>query len=128
MDAFDHRRRRFAPSSRHRGRTRRDRHLLRTSVPHLAEPLATYSHVHNQCPVATDDHLLALGNVFVQLLRSRARSAELNMLAVILASTFLIGFVGDPFFHKQLPLALFSVLAGLTIAGDRDDAIATSET
>jgi hypothetical protein len=37
-------------------------------------------------------------------------------LAVVLACVFLFGFIGDPFFHKQLPLVLFSVMAGVVTA------------
>ena len=39
-------------------------------------------------------------------------------LGLLLAGTYLLGFSGDPFLHKQLPLVLFATMAGLASAHD----------
>jgi O-antigen ligase len=96
------------------------RRLLRTRFQHLEDAVAWYPHMHNQyLQTATElglVGLLVMLNIIVQLLRVRPDNPEMRSLAIILASVFLLGFVGDPFFHKQLPLVLFSLMAGVVAA------------
>jgi O-antigen ligase len=99
------------------------RRLLETRFQYLEDEVAWYPHMHNQYLQTVTEiglvGLLVLLNLFVQLLRVRPPSPELRSLAIILASVFLLGFVGDPFFHKQLPLNLFSLMAGVVAAEGR---------
>jgi hypothetical protein len=43
-------------------------------------------------------------------------SGHAQQLGVLLAVSYLLGFLGDPFLHKQLPLVLFATMAGLAAA------------
>jgi O-antigen ligase len=96
------------------------RRLLRTRFQHLEDEVAWYPHMHNQyLQTATElglIGLLVMLNIFAQMLRERPDNPEMRSLAIVLASVFLLGFVGDPFFHKQLPLVLFSLMAGVLAA------------
>ena len=40
-------------------------------------------------------------------------------LAISLAIVYLVGFLGDPYFRKQLPLVLFAAIGGLVSARGR---------
>jgi len=99
--------------------------LLETRYRHLQEALHEYRHLHNQyLQVGTELGLVGLVGlllIFVQLLRHPPGDPELRTLVPILSFVFLFGFLGDPFFCKQLPVVLFSVMAGLLISeGARD--------
>ncbi len=97
------------------------RRLLSTKYEQLVEAIYWFPHLHNQyLQVATELGLLGilvLLNIFLQLFRVRPPDGEMRDLAVILGCVFLFGFIGDPFFHKQLPLVLFALMAGLIGAG-----------
>jgi len=101
------------------GENMEDFHLLleEEEYSYLRSAVQHYRHMHNQyVQIATElglVGLLALLNIFFQLLRVPVRTREMRGLAVVLGCVFLFGFIGDPFFHKQLPLVLFSVMAGL---------------
>jgi O-antigen ligase len=85
--------------------------------PELAFAIGWYPHMHNQyAATATETGLLgllALAWIFWELVRSaNQRSAEAAT-AWVLASTYLVAFVAEPFFGKPLTLALFALVAGL---------------
>jgi O-antigen ligase len=98
-------------------RTVRERH------PDLVEAVREYRHLHNQYLQVGVElgllGLLALLNVFLQLLRVKTGRPELDDVARAVGWVFLVGCVGDPFLRKQLPLTLFALLCGLVVAGGR---------
>jgi O-antigen ligase len=99
---------------------------LRQSIdarhPELKSSIYWYRHYHNQyAQVATElgvVGLLLLGWIFWELIRNRRRRPETDAAALVLATTYLIGFLGEPFFHKQITLILFALLAGFISAED----------
>ena len=93
------------------------RRLLDTRFQDLKPAVYWYPHLHNQyAQVATElglAGLLTLAWIFWVLVREPYRNRETDGAAIVLASTYLIGFLGDPFFHKQIPLVAFALFAGL---------------
>lgn len=87
---------------------------------HLEPALREYEHMHNQYVQVVTElglvGLLVLLNIFVQLLRLPVANSESRTLVVILCGVYLVGFMGDPFFHKQLPLVLFCLFSGLILS------------
>lgn len=82
-----------------------------------------YPHLHNQyAQVVTELGILGLAAllaIFVQMVRRPFPSRDADAVAAVLAVTYLVGFLGDPYFHKQLPVALFAAILGLlSIAPD----------
>jgi O-antigen ligase len=96
------------------------RDLLDTSYRQLKPAIYWYTHLHNQyAQVATEVGLvgfLALAWVFWEVARGPYSKSETDGAALILTCTFLVGFLGDPFFRKQLPLVMFAMAAGLICA------------
>lgn len=88
----------------------------------LRSSIYWYRHYHNQyAQVATElgiVGLLVLGWIFWELIRRRDRPPETDAAALVLATTYLIGFLGEPFFHKQITLIAFALLAGFISAED----------
>jgi len=97
--------------------------LLDTEYRQLKPAVHWYPHLHNQyLQVATEIGvvgLLLMLNIFVQLVRGPYSRPDDRNLAVILCGVYLIGFIGDPFLHKQLPLVLFAVAGGVISAMGR---------
>jgi O-antigen ligase len=97
--------------------------MLDTQYQYLKEPVYWFPHLHNQyLQVMTE--LGAVGmllflNIFYQLVRAPIRDEELRGVAFIVTGVFLVGFIGDPFFHKQLPLVLLSTVTGVVLAEHR---------
>jgi len=96
---------------------------VREQYPELEEAVREYRHLHNQYFQVGVElglvGLVALVNVFLQLLRFRTGRAELDDMARAVGWVFLVGCLGDPFLRKQLPLVLFAVLCGLVVAAAR---------
>ena len=88
----------------------------------LKSSIYWYRHYHNQyAQVATElgiVGLLALGWIFWELIRRRRRRPETDAAALVLATTYLVAFLGEPFFHKQITLILFALFAGFISAED----------
>jgi O-antigen ligase len=99
------------------------RRLLDTRYRHLKDAVYWFPHFHNQyLQVATELGLAGLGVLLLMLLalfRGPYTSDEDRHLAIALGCAYLIGFCGDPFLHKQLPLALFATLSGVAAANGR---------
>jgi len=97
--------------------------LLDTRFQHLQPEVAWFPHFHNQYLQTVTETgligLLLLLAVFGALVAGPYTEPHDRYLAILLAVTYLVGFVGDPFLHKQLPLVLFAVIAGLASARDR---------
>ena len=88
----------------------------------LKSSIYWYRHYHNQyAQIATElgtVGLLVLGWILWELIRRRDRRPETDAAALVLATTFLIGFLGEPFFHKQITLIAFALFAGFISAED----------
>jgi O-antigen ligase len=82
-----------------------------------------FPHLHNQyLQVATELGLVGLSALLYMmycLIRGPYRSFQEHGIAVAVGIAYLIGFMGDPYLHKQLPLVLFAVVAGLISAPGR---------
>lgn len=93
------------------------RRLLETDYPQFKEAVGWFPHFHNQyMQVATElglTGLLSMSAIFAALFRGRYRSPEFRLAAVAVGCAYLFGFLGDPFLHKQLPLVLFALCAGI---------------
>ena len=96
------------------------RRLLETDYPQFADAVGWYPHLHNQyMQIATELGalgLLALAAIVATLFAGPYRSRELQSAAVALGCAYLLGFFGDPYLHKQLPLVLFALSAGVISA------------
>ncbi|MCU0304026.1 MAG: O-antigen ligase family protein [Thermoanaerobaculales bacterium] len=96
---------------------------LATDHPELREAVGWFPHLHNQyLQVATElgtVGLVSMLAIFAALIGGRYRHPESRVAAVAVACAYLVGFVADPFLHKQLPLVLFALTAGVISADDR---------
>jgi len=98
------------------------RRLLETRFPQLKDAVGWYPHLHNQYIQVTTElgfvGLLALLAMMAALIAGRYSNAEYRAAAVAVGCVYLFGFMGDPFLHKQLPLALFALAAGVISSND----------
>ncbi len=99
------------------------RHLLDTRYKDLKSAVYWFPHLHNQyLQTASEVGLVGaavLLGMFACLVWGPYTDREDRVAAVILAGVFLLGFVGDPYLHKQLPLTLFATVAGVISARGR---------
>ena len=99
------------------------RRVLHSRFPHLEDAVAWFPHLHNQyLQIATELGLVGvvlLGWLVWALLRGPYPRGDDRAIAVILGCVYLLGWMGDPFLHKQLPLVLFATLAGVVSAAGR---------
>ena len=98
------------------------RRLLDSDYPQFRDAVGWFPHFHNQyLQVATELGLLGLFSllaIFAALFAGRYRSPEFQSAAVAIGCVYLFGFFGDPFLHKQLPLVLFALAAGIISSDD----------
>jgi O-antigen ligase len=98
------------------------RRIIDTRFPELKPSIYWYRHFHNQyTQLATElglMGLLALGWIFWELIFFPGRSRESDAAALVLAAVYLLGFLSEPFFHKQITLVMFGLFAGLISAED----------
>ncbi len=98
------------------------RNLLDTKYPEFKPSIYWFRHFHNQyAQTVTETGLFGLAAllwIFWELVRGRYRSREISAAALVLATVYLVGFLGEPFFRKQIPLITFALFAGL-ISADR---------
>jgi O-antigen ligase len=98
------------------------RQIVDTRFEELKGPIYWYRHYHNQyAQVATElgtAGLLALAWIFWELIRVPHRNRETDAVSLVLATVYLIGFLGEPFFHKQITLVMFALFAGFIAAED----------
>lgn len=98
------------------------RRQLDTAFPDLKSAVYWYRHLHNQyAQVATELGLAGLAAllwIFWELLRGASRPPPLSAAAIAVAAVYLVGFTGEPFLQKQIPVLVFAVSAGLIAAAD----------
>jgi O-antigen ligase len=98
------------------------RRRLESDYPQFKSAVGWFPHFHNQyMQVATELGLLGLASllwVFAALLAGRRRNPELISAALALGCAYLVGFLGDPFLHKQMTVVLFALSAGVISADD----------
>lgn len=99
-----------------------------TTEREYLQPLNWFEHFHNQYLQI----LTALGvvglilflNIFFQLYRVPIEERESNLIKISFLTIFLVGFIAEPFLHKQFPMALFSLFTAYTLLNQRSDEIA----
>jgi len=101
------------------------RQILDTDLVELKPAIYWYRHLHNQyLQVATElglAGLAALAWIFWELLRGPYPSRKIDAYAIVLATVYLVGFLGEPYFHKQMTLVMFALFAGFISAEQLDD-------
>jgi len=107
------------------------RELLEGPYAQLKPAVYWYPHLHNQyLQVATETGLVGLAALLWMMLRVARPGDRFTSRGVLVATVYLVGFVGDPYLHKQLPLVTFALLVGLEGARRRaaqdDDGSATA--
>ena len=106
------------------------RKILDTDLLELKPAIYWYRHLHNQYfQVATElglAGLAALAWIFWELLRGPYPSRKINAYAIVLATVYLLGFLGEPYFHKQVTLVMFALFAGFISAEQTDCQLRTS--
>jgi len=97
-------------------------HLLETRFPEFHDAVGWFPHFHNQyLQLATElgaVGLVSLLTIFATFVAGRYRRPKARAAAVALTCVYLVGFFGDPFFHKQITLVLFALAAGIISADD----------
>ena len=98
--------------------------LLDSRFEEFKPAIYWYRHFHSQyTQVATElglVGLLSLGWIFWELFRGPYPKPLTSANATILAVVYLVGFIGEPYFHKQIPLVTFALFAGLISAAQLD--------
>jgi O-antigen ligase len=98
----------------------RFRELLDKRHRDLRPFVSWFPHFHNQyLQTVSETGLIGLATLFgmmVVLILGPHATVHARHLGVLLAVSYLLGFLGDPFLRKQLPLVLFATVAGLAAA------------
>jgi len=84
-----------------------------TTEKEYLQPLNWFGHFHNQYLQI----LTALGvvglviflNIFLQIYKLPLKEREDNLIKISFLTIFLVGFIAEPFLHKQFPMALFAI-------------------
>jgi O-antigen ligase len=102
------------------GTMERFRALLAERHPELQAVASWFPHLHNQyLQTVAETGLIGLAFLLAMLavlaLGPHA-TRHARHLGVLLAVAYLLGFFGDPFLRKQLPLVAFATIAGLAFA------------
>jgi len=99
--------------------------ILDTDLPELKPAVYWYRHFHNQyLQIATElgmAGLVAFAWIFWELLRGPYPNRKTDAYAIVLAAVYLLGFLGEPYFHKQVTLVMFALFAGFISAEQLDD-------
>ncbi len=100
------------------------RQILDSDLVELKPAIYWYRHLHNQyLQIATElglAGLAALAWIFWELLRGPYPKRKIYAYAMVLTAVYLLGFLGEPYLHKQVTLVMFSLFAGLISAEQLD--------
>ena len=100
------------------------RQILDTDLPVLKPAIYWYRHLHNQyIQIATElglAGLVALAWIFWELLRGPYPNRKMNAYSIVLAAVYLLGFLAEPYLHKQVTLVMFALFAGFISAEQLD--------
>lgn len=103
------------------------RRLLDGPYRALRPAVYWYPHMHNQyLQSATETGLLGLAVMLWLMLRVARPRDRFTPRGLLLCLLFLVGFLGDPYLHKQMPLVTLAVLAGLEAARVREEDVAAA--
>lgn len=98
------------------------RNSISNNSPELMHMIG-YAHFHNQyLQILTQTGFIGLIiflNIFYQIYKLKFNNNEFNVIKIILPTIFLVGFIGEPFLHKQFTMVLFAVFVGLLVAKNR---------
>lgn len=98
------------------------RRLLETEYPQFRDAVGWYPHLHNQYIQVTTElgfvGLIALLTIFGTFFTGKVRNIEFQSAAVAVGSVYFFACFADPFLHKQLPVALFALAAGIISSDD----------
>ena len=101
----------------------RFRETLEQRHPELEPAISWFPHFHNQyLQSLVETGLIGLATLLAMMAAVASGpygDARDQSLAVVTAAAYLLGFFGDPFLHKQIPLVLFATMAGLAAARGR---------
>jgi O-antigen ligase len=93
------------------------RDLLDSQFLDLKPSIYWYRHFHNQYAQTATElglvGLLALGWIFWELMRGHQTNREIAATALVLGTVYLLGFIGEPYLRKQVPIVTFALFAGL---------------
>ncbi len=97
--------------------------VLDDRLPDLKPYIGWFPHLHNQyLQSVTETGLVGLSLllfIMIALVAGPYVEPHDRHLAISLAIIYLVGFLGDPYFRKQLPLVLFAIIGGLVSARGR---------
>ncbi len=97
--------------------------LLDDRYPDLKPHVGWFPHLHNQyLQSVTETGLVGLSLlllIMIALVAGPYADAHDRHVAISLAIVYLVGSLGDPYLHKQLPLVLFATICGLVSARGR---------
>ena len=63
---------------------------------------------------------MALAWIFWELLRGPYPNRKMNAYSIVLAAVYLLGFLAEPYLHKQVTLVMFALFAGFISAEQLD--------
>ena len=99
---------------------------ITTEKPHL-QPLNWYPHFHNQyLQISTALGILGILifiYIFVQIGKLKQNQENIYLIKTAFISIFLVGFIAEPFLHKQFTMALFSIILGYILINKNSDNI-----
>ena len=103
------------------------RQLLDTEFQDFKPAIYWYRHFHNQYAQIASElgvaGLASLAWIFWVLVQGPYRSRGLAAAASVVASVYLVAFLGEPFFHKQIPLIAFALVTGLISGAQLDEKV-----
>jgi len=97
-----------------------------TNEKYYLKPLNWFPHFHNQYL----DIISALGllglfiflSLFWNIVKLK-QTSEIYFIQISFISIFLVGFIAEPFLHKQFTMALFSIILGYILINKNSDNI-----
>lgn len=96
--------------------------IIKNDYPNL-QCMDWYMHFHNQyLQIITQTGIVGLLiflYIFYSMYKTQFENNEFNVIKTILLGVFLVGFIAEPFLHKQFSMMLFSLFVGILVAQNR---------